>query len=139
MKTLFVALLLSATIYGQSCSVRGCVLSYDSKLKTMVLTIPKSLIVVSNAKNEIEVSISKSFSLSINGKETNYVFLFKGFKVKDLCGLTYESNNNVMFKEDDNQYVYTFPKIGSNEYILKVSTLQETKRVNQQSNSLIIK
>lgn len=139
MKVLFITLLLSTAIYGQACSVNQCSLTYNTKSKTMALIIPKSLMEANQNKNNIEVSVSNSFSLSINGKEKNAFFIYKGFKIENTWGFTYESNYTVTFKEDKKQYTFTFQSIEPNEYILKVSILEKNETYVKKTSNLIIK
>lgn len=137
MKVLLFTLLLSTTIYGQTCSANQCTLTYDSNLKTMTLIIPKSLMEVNKDKNNIEISISKSFSLSINGKEKNAFFVYEGFKIKNTSGFSYESNHGVIFEEDNKQYTFIFKSIESNEYVLNVSILQKNGKYIKKTTNLI--
>lgn len=127
----------SSCLYSQTISVRGVNLTYDDVKHTMTLTIPEDLLRVKNNDEEIEIIISKSFSLTINGKIKNPFFEFKGYKKKDLsaCSSTMPSN----CKEIEKYKVYEFPDIIPDEYILQVSNVfADNKRLNKQSGSLII-
>ena len=139
MKVLLFTLLLSTTIYGQTCSANQCTLTYDPNSKMMTLIIPKSLMEVNKDKNNIEVSISKSFSLYINGKEKNAFFIYEGFKIKNTSGFNYESKYTVIFDENDKQSTFIFQSMEPNEYILNVSTLEKNETYVKKTSILIIK
>jgi hypothetical protein len=64
MKKLLLILLLSTSLYSQTISVKGVTLEYTSQNNTMVLVIPKDLIKVTNKKDQLQVILSKSYSLS---------------------------------------------------------------------------
>lgn len=137
MKEIFFFIFFSSCLYSQTITVRGVNLTYDETKHSMTLKIPEDLLRVKNKDEEIEIIISKSFGLSINGKISNPFFEFEGYKREETsaCFITMPSNS----KEIEKYKVYEFPDIWPDEYILQVSNIfGEEKRSNKQSESLII-
>ena len=63
MKKLLVLLLISTATFSQSIKVRGVTLSYDKTNLTMTLTIPQSLVILSNQDEQLRIIIDKEYSL----------------------------------------------------------------------------
>lgn len=136
MKKLLLILLLSTSLYSQTISVKGVTLEYTSQNNTMVLVIPKDLIKVTNKKDQLQVILSKSYSLSINGNNVSHCFKFTGYKFDSIRSFDYESSIIVIFDDNTQYYLFKFENMQPDEYILEVlNTIQD----NKQSKSLIIK
>lgn len=103
----------------------------------MTLTIPKELLNIKNEDELIEIVISKSYALAINGKISHPFFEFKGYKNDSISFSMLTKQSKCIVVEE--YKIYYFPDVISDEYILQVSNLFEEKnRVNKQSQSLII-
>ena len=61
MKKLLVLLLISTATFSQSIKVRGVTLSYDKTNLTMTLTIPQSLVILSNQDEQMRIIIDKEY------------------------------------------------------------------------------
>jgi hypothetical protein len=137
MKKLLFLILFSSCLYSQTINVRGVNLLYDKKKKSMTLTIPKELLNTKNEDELIEIVISKSYALAINGKISHPFFEFKGYKNDSISFSMLTKQSNCIVVEE--YKIFYFPDVISDEYILQVSNLyEEKKRVNKQSQSLII-
>lgn len=138
MKNVIFFILFSLCSYSQSITVRGVNLAYDNIKHVMTLTIPKDVTITKNKGEEIEIIVSKSFSLSINGEISNPIFNFKGCTKKDFNSFGIEMLST--WKEVVKNSVYEFPDVEPDEYILQVSNvLNQKKRLNKQSDSLVIR
>ena len=127
MKKLLLALLLSTALYSQTTTVRGVTLHYDQPSKTMILTIPKDAI-RTTVKDQIQIIINKSYSLTINRNVVNAYFKFKGYSQGSIHGMEYESSTPLYYDSSSKQFTF--------QYILEVSNIESQ---NKQSSSIVIK
>ena len=142
MKKLLVLLLISTATFSQSIKVRGVTLSYDKTNLTMTLTIPQSLVILSNQDEQMRLIIDKEYSLKkyIAGYPVlttfNY-FSHEGYYYTDTS--MFVTNRPMNCKIVKKNLVFQFTDVGKGEYILGVSNLCNWKwETNTVSNSLII-
>lgn len=135
MKKLLLALLLSTAMYSQTTTVRGITLCYDQSNHTMVLTIPKDAI-KATIKDQVQITITKAYTLAINGNVVNTYFKFKGYNQGSIHGMEYESIVPLYYDSSSKQFTFQFNNTTSDEYILEVSNVESK---NKQSSSIIIK
>lgn len=135
MKKLLLALLLGTTLYSQTTTVRGITLHYDRPSKAMILTIPKDVI-RTTIKDQVQIIINKSYSLTINRNVVNAYFKFKGYSQGSIHAMEYESSIPIYYDSSSKQFTFQFSNITPDEYIIEVSNVESQ---NKQSSSIIIK
>ena len=138
MKSLVLTLLLTTLSYCQTVSVSGVILSYDGTKHTTTLTIPQLVVTTKDIQHQVEIIISRSYSISINQRNVSYYFKFTGYKYDNISGFEYETAIKTQYIFENKNYIFEFMNLPSDEYIIEVNNIHNKIVVNKQSSSIII-
>lgn len=136
MKSLLLALLISVSSYCQIVSVNNITLSHDSTKYVTTLTIPQSAVTTKNIQHQVEITISRSYSLSVNQNNVSYYFRFIGYKFGNTSGFEYESAIKTQYVFKDKSYVFEFTNLPADEYIIEVRNIQNKVVVSTKNISI---
>lgn len=136
MKSLLLAFLVSALTYCQTVSVSNITLSHDSTKHITILTIPQSAVATKSIQHQVEVTISRSYSLSVNQNNVSYYFRFVGYKFGSTSGFEYESAVKTQYVVKNKSYVFEFIDLPTDEYIIEVRSIQNKVVVSTKNISI---
>jgi hypothetical protein len=136
MKSLLLAFLISVSSYCQTVNVNNITLSHGSTKHITTLTIPQSAVTTKSIQHQVEITISRSYSLSVNQNNVSYYFRFVGYKFGSTSGFEYESAIKTQYVIKNKSYVFEFTDLPADEYIIEVRSIQN-KVVISTKNILI--
>jgi len=139
MKKIITLLLLTSAMYSQTVNVQGCDLTYDARISTLTLTIPKDIMKVDVGTKKVAVVLYSSAKIVINGKTSNAWFIHEGLIVQPTALFTYTSDRSVDFKQNTQQYIYTFTQVPQGEYFVEVNYIENNKTLYSYLSTLTTK
>ena len=139
MKKLLLALLLTTGLHSQTPSAKQVTLNYNETNSSIVVSIPKSITNVKQINDVVQVTVSKSYKVTIGRRTVNTYFKFTGYKYDSIDGFEYESKTSVIDLSTPTHYIFELVTSSPGEYIIEVCYIDSNKQtVTERNQSLII-